>query len=45
MTVRTPLCFDGSALRPMTLAEINEWKEIEPGKCELLDFDFPKRED
>lgn len=26
MTVRTPLCFDGSALRPMTLAEINEWK-------------------
>ena len=26
MTVRTPLCFDGSALRPMTLTEINEWK-------------------
>ena len=25
-------------------AEVNEWKEIEPGKCELLDFDFPKRE-
>ena len=26
MTVRTPLCFDGSDLRPMTLSEINEWK-------------------
>jgi phosphohistidine phosphatase len=25
-------------------SQANDWKSVQPGKCELIDFDFPKRE-
>ena len=25
-------------------SEVKDWESVQPGKCELIDFDFPKRE-